>query len=204
MNQAPLVTKEINAGAELFRQLEKSFPLQAAFWAKDSDGGPWYLHIASDQFRAGDQGAGYQEVLRLAWEMASPHLDAMQVKLIPTSHPMAQAAMEINRRFPARVPTRFGDRSFGGVSVEGVYVYPPSVAATTPWPRPDQRPSALPLRAAACRAGCPVRPNEEQATPWVKKGSNLERPAGLNQVDVSFGLSRVVKRTIRVLSGFVS
>ncbi len=54
MDQAPLVTEEIDAGADLIRQLEKSFPLQAAFWAKDSDGGPWYLHIASDQFRAGD------------------------------------------------------------------------------------------------------------------------------------------------------
>jgi hypothetical protein len=40
MDQAPLVTQNIDAGEHLVRQLEKSFPLQVACWVKDSDGGP--------------------------------------------------------------------------------------------------------------------------------------------------------------------
>jgi hypothetical protein len=132
MDQAPLVTEEIDAGAAFVRQLEKSFPLQAAVWVKDSDGGPWYLYIASDQFRGGDLDVAYREVLRLTWEMASPYLDAMQVKLVPTSDPMAQAALEINHRFPGRIPTRFGGSSFGGMGVDGVYVYPAPLTSAVP------------------------------------------------------------------------
>jgi hypothetical protein len=132
MDQAPLVTEEIEAGAELIRRLDKFLPVQAAFWVKNGEGGPWYLYIASDQVRGGDIDAAYREVLRLAWEMASPYLEALQVKLVPASHPMAQAALEINRRFPGRIPTRFGGSTFGGTGVDGVYIYPASVAATTP------------------------------------------------------------------------
>ena len=68
MDQASLVTEEIDAGAELVRRLDKSLPVQAAFWVKDSEGGPWYLSIASDQVRGGDLDVAYREVLRLTWE----------------------------------------------------------------------------------------------------------------------------------------
>lgn len=132
MDQTSLVSEEIDAGAELVRRLDKSLPVNAAFWVKDSDGGPWYLYIASDKIHDNDLDVAYQEVLRLAWEMASPYIDAFQVKLVPTSDPLAQAALEINRRFPGRVATRFGGRNFGGMGVDGVYVYAASVTSTTP------------------------------------------------------------------------
>jgi hypothetical protein len=132
MDQASLLTEEIDAGAELVRRLEKTLPVQAAFWVKDAEGGPWYLYLASDQVRRGKLDAGYREVLRLTWEMASPYFDALQVKLVPTSHLMAQAALEINQRFPRRIPTRFGGRSFGGTAVDGVYVYPTSLPSDVP------------------------------------------------------------------------
>jgi hypothetical protein len=50
------------------------------------------LYVASDQLRSGELDAAYREILRLTWEMASPYLDAMQVKLVPASDPIAQAA----------------------------------------------------------------------------------------------------------------
>jgi hypothetical protein len=49
MDQTTLVTPEIDAGAELIRRLDRSVPVRAAFWVKDSDEGQWYLYIASDQ-----------------------------------------------------------------------------------------------------------------------------------------------------------
>jgi hypothetical protein len=132
MDQASLVTEEIDAGAELVRRLEKTLSVEAAFWVKDAEGGPWYLYIASDQLRRGELDAGYREVLQLTSEMASPYFDALQVKLVPTSNPLAQAALEINQRFPGRIPTRFGGRSFGGTAVDGVYVYPASLTLHVP------------------------------------------------------------------------
>jgi hypothetical protein len=64
--------------------------------------------------------------------MANPFLDPFEVKLIPSSDPLAQAALEILQRFPGQTAIRFGGRNFGGMSVDGVYIYPVSVTALTP------------------------------------------------------------------------
>jgi hypothetical protein len=130
MDQRPLVNEETVAGEELVRRLDKFTPVQAAFWIKESEEGPWYLYIASDQIDDGNLRAAYGEVLRLAGEMANPDLDPFQVKLISTSDPLAQAVLNIHRRYPGRMATRFGGKNFGGMSVEGGYIYPASV--TTP------------------------------------------------------------------------
>jgi hypothetical protein len=42
-----------------------------------------------------------------------------------------QAVTHTAEQFRARVPTHIRGRSFGGTSVEGVYVYSPPVAAVT-------------------------------------------------------------------------
>jgi hypothetical protein len=132
MGQEPLVSEEIKAGAEFIRQMDASTPVKAAFWVKESEAGPWYLYLASDQI--GDQtlDAAYGEVLRLAGQMASPYLDPFQVKLISTSDPLAQAALDIHRRYPGIMATRFGSKNFGGMGVEGVYLYPESVTLAIP------------------------------------------------------------------------
>ena len=53
------------------------------------------------------------------------------VKLVPTSDPLAQAALDIHRRYPGRTATRFGGK-VGGIGVDGVYIYPASVPTLTP------------------------------------------------------------------------
>jgi hypothetical protein len=132
MDQASLVTEEVDAGAELVRRLDRSIPVQAAFWVKDSDEAYWYLYIASDQIDDQNLDTAYGHVLRLASEMANPYLDPFQVKLIPTGDPLARAALDVLHRFPGRMATRFGGRVFGGMSVDGVYIYPASVTTLTP------------------------------------------------------------------------
>ena len=132
MDQASLVIPEIDSGAELVRRLDKYVPVHAAFWVKDSEEGHWYLYIASHQVDDPNLDAAYGEVLRLASEIADPFLDPFQVKLIPASDPLAQAALDVLRSYPARIATRFGGRNFGGMSVDGVYIYPASVTTLTP------------------------------------------------------------------------
>jgi len=95
------------------------------------ESGQWYLYIASEQIDDRSLDQGYREVLRLASQNPSPYLDPFQVKLIPASDPLAQAALEIHRRFPGRMATRVGSKTLGGVSVDGVYIYPASVVAPT-------------------------------------------------------------------------
>jgi hypothetical protein len=131
MDQGPLVIEEIDAGADLVHRLDKSLPVSAAFWLKDSEDGSWYLYVASDQIDDQSIGPAYGEVLRAASEIASSDLDPFRVKLIPASDPLAQAALDIQRRFPGTMATRIGGTRFGGTSIEGAYLYPTSVTART-------------------------------------------------------------------------
>ena len=127
MGQGTLVTEETDAGAELVRRLDNTTPVKVAFWVKGGEEVPWYLYIASDQIRDDNVDVIYGEVLRLAGQMASPYLDPFQVKLIPASDPLAQAAFNINRRYPGNMASRLGGQIFGKSGVDGVYIYPDSV-----------------------------------------------------------------------------
>ena len=127
MDQGPLVIEEIDAGKELVRRLHELIPVKAAFWLKDSEEGRWYLYIASDEIKDENIGDSYGKLLRAARDMGSIFLDLFSVKLIPADDPLAQAALDINRRFPGNLPTRLGAHRFGGLTVDGVYIYPNSV-----------------------------------------------------------------------------
>src|SRR2546421_42190 len=119
MDQNSLVIEESDAGAELVNRFNQKMPVKVAFWVKPVESGQWYLYIASEQIDDRSLDQGYREVLRLANQNPSPYLDPFQVKLIPASDPLAQAALEIHRRFPGRMATRVGSKTFGGVSVDG-------------------------------------------------------------------------------------
>lgn len=132
MDQMPLVSDETKAGEEFVRRLDEHFPVLAAFWLKDSEGGPWYLHIASERIDDGRIREAYGTVMQVAREIANPYLDPFRVKLIPAADPLAQAALDIHRRYPMRMATRLGVASFGGIGVDGVFLYP----GITPAPAP--------------------------------------------------------------------
>lgn len=130
MDQNALVNEEINAGAEFVGVLDKRLPVKAAFWLKAAASSRWYLYIASE--RVDDLGTYecYGEVTEVARENPDPYLDPFRVKLIPTTDPLARDAIAFCQRFPGRSFARYRDDSFGGESVEGLYIYP--IAAPTP------------------------------------------------------------------------
>ena len=132
MDQGPLVIEEIEAGADLVREFEKYEPVTAAFWLKASNKELRYLYIASERIDDTNLDLAYGEVLRLADKLKSPYLDPFRVKLINAEDPLARAAVEINTRFPGRLATRLGGKSFGGLSVDDVYVYPSSKPVPVP------------------------------------------------------------------------
>jgi hypothetical protein len=125
MDQGPLVTEQIDAGAKFLGEFNHYAPVQAAFWLKDTDEGQWYLYAASDQIDDQTIRDAYGEVLRLNGQLADPNFDPFQVKFISPDDPLAKAAREIYRGRPWKLPTRFHGRMFGGVSTEEVYIYPP-------------------------------------------------------------------------------
>lgn len=124
MDQEPLVTEQIDAGAKFLAEFEKKIPVMAAFWLKASEESSWYLYVASDDFNHGDLRVGYGEVLRIAGELRDPNFDPFQVKLIKPSDPLAKAALEHLQRFAGRKSIRLRRRTFGEIGVDDVYIYP--------------------------------------------------------------------------------
>jgi hypothetical protein len=124
MDSNPLVTEEIDAGAELIRRFQEYMPVEAAFWLNPSEDGAWALYIASPQMDVAKYDRGFAEILRIVREMKTPYIDPFQVRLIGSDDPLAKAAVEINRKYPGPTPTRFRGKNFGGVPVEDVYIYP--------------------------------------------------------------------------------
>ena len=124
MDQGPLVTEEIDAGAEFVRRFDRVEPVKVAFWLKEEDRAYRHLHIASERVDGRSLRDSYGEVVRLIGEMRSFYLDVFRVNLIDADDPLAKAAAALLERYPGPTPIRFAGRFFGGVSVEDFYLYP--------------------------------------------------------------------------------
>jgi len=131
MDQESLVIEQIEAGKHFITELDKYIPARAAFWLKVNEDSGWYLCIASNKITDENVKAAYGDVARVARTIDDPNFDLFRVKLIGMNDPFARAAVNLYKQFRARVPTHIRGRSFGDMSVEGVYVYPPPVAAVT-------------------------------------------------------------------------
>jgi hypothetical protein len=119
--------EEIDAGAELVREFDKYEPVKAAFWLKARDEDHRYLYIASERIHDTNVDVAYGEVLRLVDKLQSIYLDPFRA-----DDPLAKAAADIHKRFPGRMATRFGGTTFGGISVDEVYIYPSPLPAPVP------------------------------------------------------------------------
>ena len=124
MDQSPLVTEQIDAGAKFLAEFEKRIPVTAAFWLRANEEDSSYLYVASDEFNDNKLDVGYGEVLRIAAEMRDPNFDPFRVKLIRPGDPLAKAGLDVLRRYPGRMPARILRTYFGGVGVDEVYIYP--------------------------------------------------------------------------------
>jgi len=130
MDSSQLVTEEIDAGAEFIRQFEQQTPVKVAFWLRAADDDYRYLYVAPEHFDG--TRAAYEQVVRIAAPLRSPWFDAFRVKLIRPDHPMATAASDIQRRFPALLPSRLGNTLFGDVFADDSYIYSPTAPAAVP------------------------------------------------------------------------
>jgi hypothetical protein len=124
MDQGPLVTEQMDAGAKLASEFDKRTPLQAAFWLKESGDGQWFLYLTSDQINDSNFDLAYAEVVRLLGRGPHMWLDLFQVKVTGTDDPVAKAVLAIQQKYPGRLATRLRNRLLGSVSVDEVYIYP--------------------------------------------------------------------------------
>jgi hypothetical protein len=131
MDQGPLVTEQIDAGAKLAGEFAAKYkPLQAAFWLKESEYGQWFLYLVSDQIDDTNFDQAYGEVHRLLGRGPHLWLDPFQVKVAGVYKPVAKAVLELQQEYPGSIPTRLRNRMLGGLSVEEVYIYALPIAVS--------------------------------------------------------------------------
>ncbi len=124
MDQGPLVTEQIDAGAALIREFDKYAPLQAAFWLKDSEDGGWYLYLVSDRIDDSNLRPAHGEVHRILAKGSNIWLDPLfQVKVRGVENAVAKAVMEIQQQYPSMLPTRLRTLRLGDLYVAEVYIY---------------------------------------------------------------------------------
>lgn len=131
MYQRPLVTENIEAGAQFIQAFHKLMPVKIAFWLKASgEDEPWELYIASESIDAAELGKGYRQVSRLIRDMRTIWLEPYRVKLISGDDPLALAFMDMQQQVPGSLPTRLSGGRFADLTVDDVFIYPLPVAET--------------------------------------------------------------------------
>ncbi len=125
MDQGPLVTEQIDAGAKLAGDFDSQYkPLSAAFWLKESEEGRWILYLVSDQIDDSNFDQAYGEVIRLLGRGPHMWLDPFQVKVSGVDDRTAKIVLEIQQKNASRLATRVRERMIGGLSVDEIYIYP--------------------------------------------------------------------------------
>lgn len=134
MDQTSLVREQIDGGEKLIRKLiGLGFELSAGVWAKIEDDGRDYLYLVTPRVENADPRPAYAEVsaAQEALENAGLHgmeqIDQFGIKLIPPTHSLAEAVLDRYAKYPGPIATWFNGSRFGSTSVEGVYIYPPSL-----------------------------------------------------------------------------
>lgn len=131
MDQGPLVSEQIDAGARFLGEFQKYVPVQAAFWLKDGEEGKWSLYVVSDQITDDNFDEAYGEIVRIAGIIQDPWFDMFQVKFLGADDRLAKAVADLQQRCRGRIPPRLHGSSLGGVSVAELYIYPLPIPAPT-------------------------------------------------------------------------
>jgi hypothetical protein len=131
MDQSPLVSDQIEAGARFVAEFDKYATVQSAFWLLQNEG-DWKLYIASDQITDHNLDLGYREVVRITQSMDDPFLGLFDVKLIGVDDPLAPAVMELKRRYRGRMVTLYQNRQIGRMEIVGLHIYATPIAVPSP------------------------------------------------------------------------
>jgi hypothetical protein len=135
MDKTTLVEGQIRDGQRLIDHLAANgIPVTAACWMKESDGGLWYLYLATPLVNddAGTTPA-YHRINAVIRSLPEPlGFSPFQIKAVSSAGPVAQAILEYQRRYPVRYPLAYGGPSLGGVSIDAGHIYPPTGVPAAP------------------------------------------------------------------------
>jgi hypothetical protein len=131
MDQVTLVEDQIDQGRKLVERLHRDgFDVTAACWVKEGESGRWYLYLASPTVDAEGKRNAYGRINATLRQMPQPFsIDPLAIKVVRERSPIAEAVAGVHKRHPVGTPLHFHGTHFGGVDMEAIYVYPPTVMA---------------------------------------------------------------------------
>jgi hypothetical protein len=131
MDKAELVDEQIEDGKKLIEQLARDgFIVTAAFWIKFSftgTGEPWFFYVVSKEVEEKGPQAAYRAVHASIHRITGPWgpwISLSELKLVGPNDTLASQVIALQNRYPGKMPTVFPPIVLGGVSVDGLYIYP--------------------------------------------------------------------------------
>ena len=125
MDQNALVSERTEAGKRLAETLSaKGYAVGAAFWAKPTEEGKWYLYLASKIVDEKGPGEGYRLVNSVMRANPDPWIEPFDVRVLGLDDSLTEAVLAKARlkTFPGM--TRLDDVYLAGVSMDGALIYP--------------------------------------------------------------------------------
>jgi hypothetical protein len=125
MDTKTLVEFQVEAGERLIIQLIRDgVRMEAAFWAKTTEDGIWFLYIATPIVEEKGLPGAYRILQSSHQRLQGIPLSLSDIKLVGKDDPLTRDVLATLARFPGRIATRLGGTQLGGVPIEEAYIYP--------------------------------------------------------------------------------
>jgi hypothetical protein len=138
MDQDAVVREQTESGEQLIEALvADGFDIRVAFWAKPTDDGKWFLYLASPRVDDTGPAAAYRFVHGVLRKMPDLWIDPLEIKVVGLNDSLTEAALAaikpkvpnspyaVQNPKPFRGLTVLGETTFGGISIDRAYIYPP-------------------------------------------------------------------------------
>jgi hypothetical protein len=124
MDPDSLVNEQFEDGRKLIEALRNDgFPVSAAGWIQESDGGQWYLYIVSPEVDTKGPKAAYHALNATYRRIGPLWVGPFEIKMVGTEEPVAKALEDFHRRYPGKFPARLPGSQFVGLPIDQAFVY---------------------------------------------------------------------------------
>ena len=134
-----MVSEQTESGERLAKALaDNGFDVRTMFWLKPTDEEKWFLYLVSPMVDEKGSAAAYRLVLSILRQMPDLWIDPLEIRVVGLNDSLAEAAFAVTApkvpksQYAARNPkpypgvTRLGESTFGGISIDGAIIYPPT------------------------------------------------------------------------------
>jgi hypothetical protein len=106
------------------RLITEGIPVIGACWLKVAEAGQWFLYLVTPLVEEEGRRSASMRVNAILRQMPEPFwIGYGETRLVGPDSPVGQAMQDLLKR--PRPSSVLRDSEFGGVSIEGIYPYPP-------------------------------------------------------------------------------